>query len=95
MSSRLGGWNAMSLFWWLVGITLVVNIATLAIGWVVTVRAVRQLQRLEELDSLLSSICVAAFAARAAPIWQAWSETMGSIQVEVSAMRRPWQETGG
>lgn len=41
-----------------------------------------------ELDRLLKRICIAAFQRDHVPVWRAWAETMGSISVEISAVRK-------
>ena len=47
-------------------------------------------RRLIVLDKLLMRICVDAFARVNQPVWQAWTGAMGSISVNVSGIRWPW-----
>jgi hypothetical protein len=42
------------------------------------------------LDSLLMRLCVDACQRDSAPVWKAWAQTMGTIEVAVSARRKEW-----
>ena len=47
----------------------------------------RLLVDMAALDGLLSSLCGQAFIMQHAPIWRAWTQTMGTIKVEISQTR--------
>ena len=67
-------------------------LATLAGNVVLSAWLIGAIRRVRVLDMLLQQVCVEAFARHHQPIWQAWTATMGSIVVEVSASRKGWGE---
>lgn len=77
--------------WVLFGL-IVLNFASLAL-YLVTIRCQRRyLTHLRVADRLLTNICVDAFRMQHMPVFQAWSRSMGSIDVEISANRKEWTE---
>jgi hypothetical protein len=45
-------------------------------------------ERLAELDFLLMHICTKAFMHRCSPVWTAWSQVMGDIEIQVYPRRK-------
>jgi len=82
---------------WVLWVSLAVNIASTVFSvrnGLRLRRAVREaanygaylclgLQRIAMLDNLLMSICCNAAGRDTGPIWQAWAETMGCIQLSI------------
>ncbi len=53
-------------------------------------RCIRIIRQARQADRLLQYLCIQAFGMQSAPIWRAWSETMGDIKVEVNVGRYRW-----
>jgi hypothetical protein len=47
----------------------------------------RQLDQVNALHCLLATVCIQAFQVRAAPIWQAWANSMGTFKVNIEVER--------
>jgi hypothetical protein len=84
--------------------TLMVNLAVIAWNFVL-IRRNRRLQRdLESdraevlaefdhvrlLDRVLTGLCISACHRDNVPVWKAWGQTMGTLKVEISAVRKPF-----
>jgi hypothetical protein len=50
-------------------------------------RYYRQLDQVRALHRLLATVCIQAFEVRAAPIWQAWANSMGTFRVNIDVVR--------
>jgi len=71
---------------------IAVNITAIALNVWLVHGNLRLLDHLRVLDQLLTAICHQAFMRDHQPIWQAWTNSMGSFRVEVAATRREWSE---
>jgi len=67
--------------------SLALCLATIGYNGVLIRRYYRRLHHADVLDTLLMDLCVQAFTMHNQPIWQAWTQTMGTIKVQVQAAR--------
>lgn len=66
---------------------IAINFGLIVFNTITMVRGYRRLQHATQLDVLLANICGRAALHQNAPVWRAWAETMGDLQVEVRSKR--------
>jgi hypothetical protein len=71
-------WN-----WFLLCVGLV-NITIVVVNSVMSVVLARRLRRTWVLNRTLTLVVMKAFMLRHQPVWQAWSESLGDIRVQVT-----------
>lgn len=75
---------------WAMRISLAIVCASGVANCVLIWNNARLLRRLRELDGLLCKLCLQAFVMQSEPIWRAWADCMGAIEVKVMTLRKEW-----